>query len=59
MIIINYFISLNENEESILQKMLLDKQFWPNSNSPKSINQLAAWAVDDYIDYYKSFTEKK
>lgn len=59
MVIINYFISLNENEESILQKMLLDKQFWSGSTPPKSIYQLISWAVDDYIDYYKSFTEKK
>ncbi|PTM27676.1 hypothetical protein [Limosilactobacillus reuteri] len=59
MFIINYIINLDENKEAIVQKMLLDKQFWPNSNSPQSINQLATWAVDDYIDYYKSFTEKK
>ncbi|MCC4399687.1 hypothetical protein LMC10_06330 [Limosilactobacillus reuteri] len=59
MFIINYIINLDENKEAIVQKMLLDKQFWPNSNSPQSINQLAAWAVDDYIDYYNSFTEKK
>ncbi|KEK15161.1 hypothetical protein BFD03_01895 [Limosilactobacillus reuteri] len=59
MFIINYIINLDENKEAIVQKMLFDMQFWPGCKPPRSINQLVSWAIDDYIDYYKSFSKRK
>lgn len=53
----NYFINLDSNKESILIKMVYDKEFWPIP--PKDTNELVQWAIDDYIDYYHSYQRSK
>lgn len=50
-----YIIAITVKQNEVLQKMLLDKNYWPSSIPPSSVNELLKWSLEDYVDNYQSY----
>ncbi|HJG16723.1 hypothetical protein [Limosilactobacillus vaginalis] len=56
---IKYLVELNDYQECLIQKMISDNRLWPGHCPPVDVGQLINWAIADYIDYYKSYSNNK
>lgn len=50
-----YIVSIDDESQFRLEKMITDNSFWPSKIPPHSFQQLIKWAVDDYLDVYDSY----
>ena len=50
-----YIIDTTDDQNSILLRMMTDRSYWAVGIPPATINELLKWAIDDYIDSYRSY----
>lgn len=56
---VKYIIAITVKQNEVLQKMLLDKNYWSSSIPPSSVNELLKWSLEDYVDNYQSYLLNK
>ena len=54
-----YTVSVDDEQNRFLLHMLNDRKFWPSGVPPATMEGLLKWAVDDYVDYYRSYLRNK